>query len=172
MAVISSDLLTINASFMEPTADQMSFVASLGWLPSLTWSAPGLTWGGVTDPRRLKSWLIGRMPVHVGLFDADGEPIGYAAVLRETLDVTDYNSPASTVTLVYEVSIAFGAATGSVATVALVFGGRSTANKPYRAWLTPAEIEFPEGEVRVGESILAFDLQQTVRESITINLTI
>ncbi|WP_312414067.1 hypothetical protein [Shinella sp.] len=172
MAVVSSDLLTINSSFMEPTADQMSFVASLTWLPSLTWSAPGLTWGGVTDPRRLKSWLIYRMPVHIGLFDADGNAIGYAAVLREITDVTDYDDGDDTVSLKYEVSIAAGMATGDVATTAVVFGGVAQGVAPFKAWLNPDQIDFPDGEVRVGQLPVSFTLLETVRERIVINLTI
>jgi len=172
MAVISSDILTIDSSSTEPTVDQMSYVASLTWLPSLTWGAPGLSWTGVADPRRLKSWLIRQKPAHIGIYDEDGEPIGYAAVLREVRDVTDYEDSEETVTLAYEASIAFGMAAGDAATAAVVFGGVSTANKPARAWLSTDEIEFPDGEVRVGETAMTFSLQKTIRERITINLTI
>jgi len=109
---------------------------------------------------------------HIGLFDAVGDAIGYAAVLREVRDITDYLAAETTVELVYEASVAFGAAEGDVASVAVVFGGQSTANKPAKPWLTPDEIEFPDGEIRVGASALPFTFFETVRERIVVNLTI
>lgn len=142
------------------------------WSATLTWAAPGISWSGVTDARRLKSWLMRRKPAHVVFADASGEPIGYAAVLRAVRDVTDYEDGLDTVDLVYEVSAAFGAAVGDVSSVAIVFGGHSTANKPARPWLAPDEIDFPDGEIRVGASALAFSFQETVRERVIVNLTI
>lgn len=144
----------------------------LTWLPTITWMAPGVTWNGVVDARALKSWLMRRKTAHIGLFDADDQPVGYAAVLREVRDITDYEDAEDTVTLLYEASVAFGKASGDVSSVAVVFGGQSTANKPAKAWLTPDEIEFPDGEIRAGTSDLSFTFFQTVRERIVINLTI
>ncbi|MBY3434820.1 phage tail protein [Rhizobium laguerreae] len=144
----------------------------LTWLPSITWEAPGITWAGVTDARALKAWLMLRIPAHIGLFDADGDPVGYARVLREIRDVTDYGDAETTVELVYEASVAFGVASGTVATAAIVFGGVSIAGKPFKVWLTPDQIDFPDGETRVGESAVAFTFRETVRERIVINLTI
>lgn len=144
----------------------------LTWLPTIIWAAPGVTWEGVVDARALKSWLMRQRQAHIGLYGADGNPVGYAAVLHEVADVTDYGSLGVDVELVYEASVAFGEAVGAVASVAVVFGGVSAANKPFKAWLTPAEIEFPDAEIKVGESALALTFLKTVRERIVVNLTI
>ncbi|WP_105403414.1 phage tail protein [Neorhizobium sp. T7_12] len=144
----------------------------LTWLPTITWAAPGVTWEGVTDARVLKSWLMRQKTAYIGVFDADGDAIGYAAVLREVRDITDYEDVSDTVELVYEASIAFGAASGDAASVAVVFGGQSTANKPAKPWLSPAEIDFPDGDIHVGTTAAVFSFQRTIREHVVIHLTI
>lgn len=142
------------------------------WLGSLTWGAPGLTWGGVSDARVLKSWLMLQKRAHIGLFDADGDAIGYARVVRAVLDLTDYEDAEDTVVLAYDATIGFGIASGAVASVAIVFGGVADGVAPFKTWLLSNQIQFPDGEIRVGETDLTFTFFQTVRERIVINLTI
>lgn len=142
------------------------------WLGSLTWAAPGLTWGGVTDARVLKSWLMMQKSAHIGLYDADGDPIGYARVVRAVQDITDYGDGEDTVVLAYDATIGFGVASGEVASAAVVFGGIAQGVAPFKTWLDPDQIDFPDGEVRVGESPISFTFLETVRERIVINLTI
>lgn len=142
------------------------------WLESLTWGAPGLTWDGVSDARLLKSWLMLQKSAHIGLFDALGDAIGYARVVRAVNDLTDYEDLNDTVVLAYDATVGFGIASGDVASVAVVFGGVADGVAPFKTWLDPDQIDFPGGEVRVGGSALSFTFLETVRERIVINLTI
>ncbi|TIT41769.1 MAG: hypothetical protein E5W76_12900, partial [Mesorhizobium sp.] len=48
----------------------------LSWADS-PWNAPGVSWNGVTDAAAFKSFLLSRLSVLVGFFDAGGEAIGY-----------------------------------------------------------------------------------------------
>ena len=92
--------------------------------------------------------------------------------MRAVQDFTNYGDANDTVVLAYDATVGFGVASGDVVTVAVVFGGVADGVAPFKTWLDPDQIDFPDGEVRVGESSLPFTFLETVREGIVINLTI
>lgn len=141
----------------------------LTWLPTLTWSTPGIGWSGVTDAVALKAWLMARKVAHIGFYDSTGTIIAYAPVFMAPTRIG--TTPA---TVRYQIRTGFGVGFGStVASVSMVFGGVPAAGvKPGTKWLLPSQITFPSGQIKVGTAALALKFQQTFREFVNVDLVL
>lgn len=141
------------------------------WSNTLAWSTPGLGWGGIADVRALKTWLLLQKSAHIGFYDAGGAPIGFARVIREPKDVS---GASPSIKLAFEVQTRFGDGAGATAASVAVVLDLPVVDgvKPYAAWLKPADVDLTTSPIRLGETAWAHTFQKTVRELITITLTI
>jgi hypothetical protein len=147
----------------------------LTWADTITWDAPGMTWNGIVNAGALKSWLMLRKRPYLSFYTAAGVAIGHAAVLTDPLDMTAAGAASTAPRVIrYEVRTRFGTGTGKTCgKIALSFGGKAKAGlKPFEPWLEPDQIEFPDGEIRVGESHYTIAFMTSVREHIILNLTL
>jgi len=126
----------------------------------------------------LKSFLLGRMPVYVGFYDAGGAPIGYRRAIANR-DVTDATAPgAGLVAYDIECRTGFGDGAGTTAaSCALVFmAAPADPARPGKLWLEPDEIAFPAGrseaELTIGSVSADFLFRETVRQRATLTLVI
>lgn len=149
----------------------------IGW-SNLPWSAPGVTWDGVTDAAALRAWIIENTPAYVGFFDADGDPIGYRRAISVS-DVTDQHDPVEDTSYVaVECRTDFGEGFGSVAASARVlFHARPTdLTKPGRLWLAPGEVEIDPAmdpdETTTDAVALSIEFGRTIREHVTITVEV
>lgn len=146
---------------------------------SFPWTTPGLTWEGISNVPLAKAYLILRLPVWIGFYDAVGDVIGYRRVGEDRLDVTADNTPVGDeVFLQFGVRTGFGDGAGQTcATVKLVFNGRPAAGlKPGLQWLEAGQIAFNEGaleaDMTVGSAALSITFGRTIRERVVVTLTI
>lgn len=144
------------------------------WSPYLRWNMPGLTWNGIENAGDLRSLILRERETFIGFYDGSGDPIGYQRVIVAPKDVTPADPPDETRDILYRVHTGFGVAAGKTAeSVAVVFGAAPVAGvKPYKAWLDPAEIGFADGEIRAGETAYQIDFMASVRERISLTLTV
>lgn len=142
------------------------------------WKAPGVSWSGITNIAAFKAFLLTRLPVLVGFFDAEGDPIGYRRPIA-IRDITANQEPGGDA-IVIEVRCRtdFGDGLGGVAaTAALVFRARNADHaRPGKLWLDPDEIEFEDGfdaeDMIIGAAPVAFTFRRTVRQHVTLTLEI
>lgn len=141
------------------------------WSNSLSWSTPGLGWGGIADAKALKTWLLLQRTAHLGFFGASGEPIGYARVIRAPQDVSGASPD---IKIAFEVQTRFGDGDGSTAASAAVFLDLpvTPGAKPFSAWLRPDQVPSDPLPASLGAAAWAHTFQKTVRERITLTLTI
>lgn len=140
------------------------------------WDAPGLTWDGVWDAVAFKAFLMLRLPVYVGFYDAEGEAIGY----RRPLGVRNATAVDATETVTIEVECRTGFGDGegrAAASCALVFHARPLEpDKPGKLWLEPDEIAFEDGynaaDMTIGSVAVDFLFRRTVRQHVTLTLDI
>ncbi|MER9706030.1 phage tail protein [Mesorhizobium sp. M0204] len=142
------------------------------------WDAPGISWEGITDVAAFKAFLLRRMPVYVGFYDAGGAAIGYRRPIA-VRDMTAFHDAApDRVFLEVEARTDFADAEGvACASVALVFrAGNADADKPGKLWLAPNEIEFEDGaeaaDMTIGAVAADFTFRRTVRQHVTITMEI
>lgn len=145
---------------------------------SLPWNAPGITWQGIQDVAAFKSFLLRRLPVRIGFFDAAGDPIGYRLPYA-VRDVTDTHAPGGdSIVVEYECRTDFGDGEGSAAArCSLVFRANNTdTTKPGKLWLEPGELAFEDGhsaeDMVIGAVDLDFVFRRTVRQHVTLTLEI
>ncbi len=141
------------------------------WSDTLSWSTPGLGWGGIADAKALKTWLLLQRPAHLGFLDANGDAIGYARIIREPKDVSGV---AADIKIAFEVQTRFGDGAGATAASVALFLNLpvGVGVKPYSAWLQPDQVLVGPTPIRLGEVPWANTFQKTVRERITLTLTI
>lgn len=147
----------------------------LSWTDDLTWDLPGVTWAGVTDAKALRAHLVARRKTYLGFFNSVGDPVGYALVVRAVKDVSaEPGLDAAYTHMRYDVLTGFGDAYGeTVASVAVVLNGEPVdPSIPFKRWLEPDEIVFPNGEIRIGQTAFAHTFMATVRENILFTLGI
>lgn len=132
------------------------------WSTPLPWSAPGLTWRGISSAAKLKAWDLAVRDAYLGLYDVGGQPIGYIKNL-----VPAVSTPVSEdIDLAYDIRTGFEEAPGAVVkSISLIFGGQNKAGvQPYKRFVLPSQIEFPSGEIRVGSYAVDLTMQHTIRE--------
>ncbi|QKC90002.1 hypothetical protein EB230_17495 [Mesorhizobium sp. NZP2234] len=143
------------------------------------WNVPGVSWDGVTDVAAFKLFLIGRLSVYVGFYDAAGDAIGYRRpVAVRDVSASHVGGPAGHVFVEVEARTDFGDGEGAVcASIALVFRAHNIdAEKPGKLWLGPEEIEFEDGfeadDMTLGPVAVDFAFRRTVRQHVTLTLEI
>lgn len=140
------------------------------WSETLTWATPMLYWDGALSEVAVKTWLLLQQQAHIAFFDGDGEPIGYARVIRAPVD----NSAATeSISVIYTVRTGFGDGYGrEAASIAVVFGLVSADGvPPFKAWLEPDEVAVGSGRI-VGMTTFVHAFQQTVRETVELTLVV
>ena len=140
-----------------------------GW-PEMPWEMPGITWEGVIDYDAARSWLVLRKQAHIKFMDGDGQPIGYARVIRTPVqNVAD----AGTISVTYTVHTGFGDGAGDVAaSLAVVFDiDHAEGVKPFKAWLSPDEAIT---DASFAPDTVSYDLsfRKTVRELVAVTLNL
>ena len=141
---------------------------------SWPWSAPGVTWNGITDAAAFKAFMIARLSAYVAFFDADDTFIGYRRVGQAVENVTGTVDPGDGLAAVkFECRTGFGDGAGqAVASAAIAFGvNPSDDAKPGTQWLEPNQVELTNAVV-VGKTAAAFTFALTQREHVTFTLTI
>lgn len=142
------------------------------------WDAPGISWAGVTNVAAFKGFLVRRLPVYVGFFDANGDAIGYRRPVAFRDMTVNHDAAPDRVFLEIEARTDFGDGEGArCASIALVFrAGNEDETKPGKLWLEPDEIEFEDGvvaeDMTIGAVAADFLFRRTVREHVTITLEI
>lgn len=144
---------------------------TIEWLASVIWETPGLTWNSVTDAAALNAWLILRKQVMVAYYDVLGVPIAYSPVFMAPVQRASDDGQSEIIT--YKVRTGFGDGFGFVAaSVSLIFDAQRAAGvKPGLRWLTPDQVDLT-GSTRVGNIDFDTTFQQTIRETISIDLTV
>lgn len=144
----------------------------------IPWDAPGVTWEGIQDLPAFKSYMLRRLPVYVGFYDADGEAIGFRRPIA-VRDVTADHTPAEGhIVIEVECRTGFGDGVGhAVDHCSLVFrAGNANAAKPGKQWLDPDEIVFEDGysaaDMTIGSVDLDFTFRHTVRQHVTLTFEI
>lgn len=142
------------------------------WNSGLSWNAPGLTWNGIANAAKVKAWTMLQKVAFIAFYDAADAVIGYARVVMRPTDITPVGNT-SMASIRYVVRTGFGNGEGKVAAKAsLVFGCQAAGVPAATQWLEPANASFPSGLVRVGDAALNIRFQKTVRQLVTIDLTI
>lgn len=145
-------------------------VLSWGAFP---WSAPGVSWNGVTDAAAFKAWLLGNVGAYVGFFEAGDDAIGYRRAMP-VRDVTDqHGEPAGTAVVEVECLTGFGDGSGATAATARVCFGAAPIDpaKPGRLWCAPDQITAPANQ-QTDPVSLPIAFAATVRERVTITVTV
>lgn len=148
----------------------------LSWV-EIPWTAPGVTWEGISDLPSFKSFMLRRLPVYVGFYDADGEAIGFRRPIA-VRDVTADHTPAEgNIVIEVECRTGFGDGEGQTpATCSLVFRATPADGGPGQLWLEPDQIEFEDGyaeaDMTIGSVTLDFTFRRTVRQHVTLTLEI
>lgn len=139
------------------------------WPSSVSWSEATVPWDLMGSEVTVKSWLLLQQPAHIGFFDAAGDAIGYARVLRAPQDLTEGDD---FITVSYTVRTRFGDGAGrTAATVAIVYGLAAHDDvAPFEPWLSADDVSVPGRAI--GRTGLDLTFQHTVRETITFTLTI
>jgi P2-related tail formation protein len=138
----------------------------------IPWGSPGVSWGGVTNPRALKSYLMLRKTAHLAFYNAQNALIGFNR-FKHVMDVTDANTPADKALIHFCCRTDFGAGYGHTAeSVAVVIGGYTAPGvKPGKRWLTPGQLIFDPA--LVSDPIpLHIQFRRTVREHVQIHLEV
>ncbi len=143
--------------------------SSGAWPSSVSWSEVTIPWGLIGSEVTVKSWLLMQQTAHIAFFDAEDDVIGYARVLRAPENLTEGED---FITVSYTVRTRFGDGAGrTVAAIAIVYGlAVQDGVKPFQPWLSPGEVAV-SGRV-IGRTEFDLTFQQTVRETITVTLTI
>lgn len=143
------------------------------------WSAPGVSWDGVSDAVAFKAYMLMRKSAYVGFYKANGDAIGYRRVGKAKADVTaNVVVGAGLAAVTFRVQTAFGDGDmQDCAHVAMVFDAmNNNAAKPGKQWLSADEIAFPDGvsqvDRTVGMTALVFSFGHTIRERVTLTLTV
>jgi hypothetical protein len=141
----------------------------VSWDEEFAWDTPGIAWSGVYDAAAARSWVVTHRDAYFAFYGEGGSVIGYVKIMMPATVVFGAQTIVS-----YDVRTGFGDGAGSsVQTGSLVYGARTKAGvKPYKRWLLPSEVEFPDGEIRVGEPAFDFSLMKTVREFCTVNFNV
>ncbi|MDI6836121.1 MAG: phage tail protein [Rhizobiaceae bacterium] len=144
--------------------------ASGTWSDTLSWDTPMLYWDGTTAEAIVKTWLLMQRKAHLVFRDGDGAAIGYARVIRAA---TDNAVAALAPSVIYQVRTGFGDGDENAAASVGVIYDLVTRDgvKPAKSWLTPSEV-VPASGVDVGAGAFAHTFQRTVRETVTLTLTI
>ncbi|MER9625050.1 MULTISPECIES: phage tail protein [unclassified Mesorhizobium] len=149
----------------------------IGW-DDVPWTAPGLSWNGVTDVAAFKRFLMLRLPVYVGFYDEGGDAIGYRRPIAVRDVTSDHPGSGEAIFIEVECRTGFGDGEGrAAASCALVFRARpADPNKPGKLWLQPDEIEFEDGfgqaDMTIGSLPVDFLFRRTVRQHVTFTLEI
>ena len=156
--------------FLESNGLDVTSGQPVTWAHGLTWDTPTLSWAEVGDAVAVISAAISRLPAYLVLIDEDGDDIA----LIKCLTLPKVVSSAEGYSIVYDIRTGFGDGAGSKCRfVALSFGGRNAPNtKPFQRYLVPSEVEFPNGEQRLGPFPVNLDLKKTIREFFTVSLLI
>ena len=165
---------SITATNAERIAAGVNFSAgqAITWESGLTWNAPGLTWNGISNAAKVKAWVLAQKVTYVAFYDSANAVIGYARVVRTPVDITAPGNT-TTATIRYVVRTGFGDGYGKTAVKAsLIFRCEATGVPVARQWLAPENAAFPSGMTKVGEVALNIKFQKTVRQFVTIDLTI
>ncbi|TIV59970.1 phage tail protein [Mesorhizobium sp.] len=142
------------------------------------WTAPGISWNGVTDAGAFKSFLLSGLPVYVAFYDAAGQVIGYRRPVAVRDVTANHDSAPGQVFFQVEARTDFGDSEGEqCAFVGLVFRAHNAdAAKPGKLWLEPEEIAFEPGfdpaGMKIGAVPVDFTFRRTVRQHVTIELEI
>ena len=166
--------VAITATASERNALRVNFTTGqvVTWNSGLSWNAPGLTWSGISNAAKVKAWAMLQKAAFVAFYDAAGIVIGYARVVMAPTDATPAGNT-NNATIRYVVRTGFGNGDGKVAAkAALVFGCEAVGVPVATQWLEPAQAAFPAGQIKVGDATAAISFQKTVRQLVTINLTI
>lgn len=146
-----------------------------GWI-DVPWDAPGLSWEGIESVPLFKSFLIRRLPIHIGFFDGD-DLIGIRRPIS-VLDVTDDHDVADPDNIVIEVEArtGFSDAEGrDCDSCSLVFMA-GAAGRPGALWIDADDVVFADGvdaeDMTVGSVAADFTFRRTVREHATLTLEI
>lgn len=139
------------------------------WPSSVSWEEVTIPWEMMGSEVTVKSWLLTQQTAHIAFFDGDDAVIGYARVIRAAENLTEGED---LITVSYTVRTGFGDGAGRTAvSLAIVYGlVVHDGVKPFKAWLSPDEVASP-GRV-VGLTDFGLTFQKTVRETITVTLTI
>lgn len=149
----------------------------IGW-DSIPWNAPGVTWNGVTDAKALKVFLLSKLTVYLGFFDALDNPIGYRRFTGMRDVSGDYPELDTEIRVEISFRTAFGDGDGkTVASVALFsFYNQSDQDTYGKLWVTPEEVSFDPDFIGIDTGLemtpLALTFRKTVREHITITLEV
>jgi len=139
------------------------------WPSSVSWEEVTIPWEMLGSEVTVKSWLLTQQTAHIAFFDGEDEIIGYARVIRSAENLTEGED---LITVSYTVRTGFGDGAGRTAvSLAVVYGlVVHDGVKPFKAWLSPDEVASPGRLVGLTDFGLTF--QKTVRETITVTLTI
>jgi hypothetical protein len=146
-----------------------------GWI-DIPWDTPGIDWSGIVDVAAFKSFLIRRLPAHVGFFKANGDLIG----MRRPIAVRDvtaaHDVAGDTIVIEVEVRTGFGDGEGrQAAAVALIYRAGHMA-KPGALWVDANDVAmepgFDDEDMTIGSVPVDFTFRRTVRQHVTLTLEI
>lgn len=141
-----------------------------GWPSTVAWSQITIPWSMMGSEVTVKSWLLLEQTAHVAFYGGDEDVLGYARVIHAPENLT---ADDDLIRVAYTIRTGFGDGAGrTVARVAIVYNlALHDGVKPFKAWLSPSEAIAGTGRT-VGMTDFDLTFQRTVRETITITLTI
>ncbi|MCE6073387.1 hypothetical protein FS799_00760 [Agrobacterium vitis] len=150
--------------------DLLSAFGDGGW-PGIAWSQATIPWSAAGSSTTMKAWLLLQQTAFIAFYAAGGDVIGYARVIMAAENQTDADD--ELVTVAYKVRTRFGNGAGkTVAKISIIYGLElADGVKPYKPWLEPSEVIAGSG-VEVGKTNFALTFFRTVRELMTVTLTI